>query len=86
METIGSQLCDFSQPFDITLLDQVIAAQNDPSNPQRNIANEILMTLQQHQESWTKVCEMLEKSQNTYTHFFALQVSEGCVAIPSPPN
>ena len=74
METIGTKLLDFSQPFDVALLDQVVVAMNDPANSQRQVANQIMVALQEHQESWNKVCDILEQSTNPATKFFGLQV------------
>lgn len=74
MESIGTKLLDFSQPFDVSLLDQVVNAMNDPSNSQRGVANQIMVALQEHKESWHKVCDILEQSSNPHTKFFGLQV------------
>lgn len=74
METIGTKLLDFSQPFDVALLDQVVVTMNDPGNSQRDVANRIMVALQEHQESWNKVCDILEQSNNPATKFFGLQV------------
>jgi hypothetical protein len=38
LEAAGQQLMDFSQPFDVNVLDQVVEAMFNPSNPQ--VANE----------------------------------------------
>lgn len=86
METIGTKLLDFSQPFDVALLDQVVMAMNDPGNNQRSIANQIMIALQEHQESWNRVCDILEQSNNHATKFFGLQVRmEGMNADTNDP-
>jgi hypothetical protein len=35
MEAAGAKLLDMSQPFDVALLDQVVAATYDPHHPQQ---------------------------------------------------
>jgi exportin-1 len=74
IEAAGQQLMDFSKPFDVNVLDQVVEAMFNPSNPQRPVANRVLMALQEHQDMWTRVDAILEQAQNPNTRFFGLQV------------
>lgn len=79
MEAIGQRLLDFSQPFDVAALDQVVASMNDPHSPHQRVANEIMVALQNHQDSWTRVSDILEKSNSPLTKFFGLQVLEDAI-------
>jgi exportin-1 len=79
IEAAGQQLMDFTKPFDVNVLDQVVEAMFNPSNPQRPVANRVLMALQEHQDMWTRVDAILEQAQNPNTRFFGLQVMEDTI-------
>lgn len=79
MENLGSRLLDFSQPFEVQMLDVVVQAMNDPQHHERKVANEIMVALQSHQDAWNKVCDILEQSANPSTRFFGLQILEDAV-------
>jgi exportin-1 len=74
MEAIGQKLLDFNQPFDVAALDEVVKCMNNPSSPHQAIANQILVALQEHQDSWTRASDILEKSTSPHTKYFGLQV------------
>ena len=73
------RLLDFSQPFDVAFLDQVISIFYNPSHPERNTANQVLMALQEHVEAWKIVDSILEKSAQPSTKFFGLQILEDTI-------
>jgi exportin-1 len=75
----GEQLLDFSKPFDVNLLDQIVLATYDPHNPNQAQANTVLMALQEHRDMWTRSVEILEKAQQPQTKFFGLQVLENVI-------
>ncbi|GMF52276.1 unnamed protein product [Phytophthora fragariaefolia] len=81
MEAVGQKLLDFSQPFDVAALDQVVQCMNDPKSPHQRVANQIMVALQEHQDSWTRASDILEQSSSIQTKFFGLQVrgSAGCI-------
>jgi exportin-1 len=79
MEAIGQKLLDFSQPFDVDALEQVVSCMNDPRSPHQRIANEIMVALQNHQDAWTRASDILEKSTSPLTKFFGLQVLEDAI-------
>ncbi|KAJ0397591.1 hypothetical protein P43SY_001661 [Pythium insidiosum] len=79
MEAIGQKLLDFSQPFDVAALDQVVACLNDAKSPHQRIANQIMVALQEHQDSWTRVSDILEQSNNPSTKFYGLSILEDAI-------
>ncbi|KAJ7518088.1 hypothetical protein O6H91_21G054800 [Diphasiastrum complanatum] len=77
---MAEKLLDFSQPFDVALLDATIAAfYGTGSKDERAAAERILRQLQEHPETWTRVVTILQNSQNLNSKFFALQVLEGVI-------
>ncbi|KAL0590230.1 hypothetical protein ABG067_001475 [Albugo candida] len=79
MEAIGQKLLDFSHPFDVSLLDQVVTCMNDPKSPHQRIANQIMVALQEHQDSWTRASDILEQSKSPQTKYFGLQILEDAI-------
>jgi exportin-1 len=79
MEAVGQKLLDFSQPFDVAALDQVVACMNDPKSPHQRMANQIMVALQEHQDSWTRASDILEKSASPQTKYFGLQILEDAI-------
>jgi len=74
MEAAAAKLLDASQPFDVSLLDGIVNATFDARNPQQQAANQVLMTLKENDQLWTRVDAILEQSENPHTRYFALQV------------
>ena len=68
-----------AKQFDITLLDQLVAAAYDPSSPHRSVANKALMQLQEAPDLWLKADDMMERSTNPNTKFFGLQVLDDAI-------
>lgn len=79
MEAIGQKLLDFSQPFDVAALEQVVQCMNDPKSPHQRIANQIMVALQQHQDAWTRASDILEQAASPQTKFFGLQILEDAI-------
>ena len=51
-----NQLLDFNQKLDIGLLDRVVGTLYAGSGDQQKMAQEVLTTLKEHPDAWTKVC------------------------------
>eukprot|EP01029_Cantina_marsupialis_P023581 TRINITY_DN590987_c0_g1_i1.p1 TRINITY_DN590987_c0_g1~~TRINITY_DN590987_c0_g1_i1.p1 ORF type:complete len:1054 (-),score=329.14 TRINITY_DN590987_c0_g1_i1:193-3354(-) len=71
------RLLDFSVPFDVPLLDQVVS-----SAFLRNDAQALNITTQfsAHPQSWTKVDQILSESSDRNTHFLAIRILEQAIA------
>ena len=52
-----NKLLDFNQKLDIGLLDQVVATMYGGQGQQQKMAQEVLTTLKEHPDAWTKVIE-----------------------------
>lgn len=72
----ASKLLDFSQKLDINLLDRIVECLYTSQGEQLRIAQDILTTLKEHPDAWTRVDSILEFSQNQQTKFYALQILE----------
>ena len=55
-ETVD-KLLDFNQKLDISLLDNVVAAMYTSTGQEQKMAQEVLTTLKEHPDAWTKVGE-----------------------------
>ena len=53
-ETVN-KLLDFNQKLDIGLLDTVVSTMYSGSGDQQKMAQEVLTTLKEHPDAWTKV-------------------------------
>ena len=53
-ETVN-KLLDFNQKLDISLLDQVIGTLYGGTGEQQKMAQDVLTTLKEHPDAWTKV-------------------------------
>ncbi|XP_017879710.1 exportin-1 [Ceratina calcarata] len=72
----ASKLLDFNQKLDITLLDNIVGCMYTGVGEQQRIAQEVLTTLKEHPNAWTRVDTILEYSQNQQTKYYALQILE----------
>lgn len=72
----ASKLLDFSQKLDISLLDKIVECLYTSQGEQLRLAQDILTTLREHPDAWTRVDSILEFSQNQRTKFYALQILE----------
>ncbi|XP_022175202.1 exportin-1 [Myzus persicae] len=71
-----SKLLDFSQKLDITLLENIVGCMYTGTGDQQRAAQEVLTTLKEHPDAWTRVDTILEFSNNQQTKYFALQILE----------
>lgn len=79
MATFAQQaavLLDFNQKLDIQLLDSVVVSMYSGQGEQQRIAQELLTTLKEHPDAWTRVDTILEYSMNQQTKYYALQILE----------
>ena len=60
MDLAAKHLLDFSIPFDVALLDQIVAVAMDGAHPQRNKANEFLVLIKDHPDMWKRADAVLE--------------------------
>ncbi|KAH7829614.1 putative exportin-1 [Monocercomonoides exilis] len=75
------KILDFSQPFDVALFDQMVTEFYSRSDPVKTKeAHDILPRFTNHPEAWTKVYDILERSQQMAAKFLALQVLDQCIA------
>lgn len=74
MDAAAAHLLNFSQPFDCSLLDQIVLIAMDGAHPQRSAANEFLVRMKDHPDMWKRADAILEVSKQSATKFFGLQV------------
>ncbi|KAK3780651.1 hypothetical protein RRG08_028099 [Elysia crispata] len=82
MATLAEQaekLLDFSQKLDIQLLDNVVSSMYTSDGQQQRVAQEILTSLKEHPDAWTRVDTILEFSSNQQTKYYALQILENVI-------
>ena len=67
-----NKLLDFNQKLDIGLLDRVVGTLYSGSGEQQKMAQEVLTTLKEHPDAWTKVCFYIDffHNDNTSCHLF----------------
>jgi len=79
MSTLAEQansLLDFSGKLDIQLLDNVINCMYKGHGQQQQMAQQVLTSLKEHPDAWTRVDTMLEYSSDNETKYYALQILE----------
>ena len=79
MATLAHQaaaLLDFNKKFDINLLDSVVVSMYAGNGETQRMAQEVLTTLKEHPDAWTRVDAILEFSTNQQTKYYALQILE----------
>lgn len=64
----ASKLLDFNQKLDITLLDNIVGCMYTGIGEQQRVAQEVLTTLKEHPNAWTRVDTILEYSQVNVGH------------------
>ncbi|CAG7724558.1 unnamed protein product [Allacma fusca] len=72
----ASRLLDFTQRLDINLLDNIVGCMYSGIGEQQKVAQEILTSLKEHPDAWTRVDTILEFSTNQQTKYYALQILE----------
>lgn len=75
----AAKLLDFNQKLDISLLDNIVACMYSGEGPQQRMAQEVLTTLKEHPDAWTRVDTILEYSSNQQTKYYALQILENVI-------
>ncbi|CAI9730357.1 exportin-1-like isoform X1 [Octopus vulgaris] len=75
----AAKLLDFNQKLDINLLDNIVACMYTGEGPQQRMAQEVLTTLKEHPDAWTRVDTILEYSSNQQTKYYALQILENVI-------
>jgi exportin-1 len=75
----ATKLLDFNQKLDINLLDSVVNCMYGGEGAQQRVAQEILTTLKEHPDAWTRVDTILEFSNNQETKYYALQILENLI-------
>ncbi|KAI8098786.1 nuclear export factor CRM1 [Halteromyces radiatus] len=73
---MAESILDFSKELDVALLDQVVLTFFTGSGNDQQIAQQLLTQFQDHEEAWTKVDGILERSTVPQTKFIALQILE----------
>ncbi|XP_022914564.1 exportin-1 [Onthophagus taurus] len=79
MATLAHQaaaLLDFNRKLDIGLLDSVVVSMYAGNGETQKMAQEVLTTLKEHPDAWTRVDTILEYSTNAQTKYYALQILE----------
>ena len=79
--TQARSLLDFSQKLDINLLDNVVNVMYSGTGEAQRAAQEILTTLKEHPDAWTRVDTILEFSKNQQTKYYALQILENVIKV-----
>jgi len=74
MEGAFALLMDPNKPFDVALLDQLVAIAMDGTNVHRSKANDFLVAIKDHPDMWKKVDIIIANSKQIGSKFFALQV------------
>ena len=78
-ENTASQLLDFSQKLDISLLDAVVDCMYSGNGAEQKMAEKILTALKEHPDAWIRVDSILECSNNQQTKYYALQILENVI-------
>ncbi|XP_013415271.1 exportin-1 isoform X2 [Lingula anatina] len=75
----ATKLLDFNQKLDINLLDHVVGCMYSGEGQTQRVAQEVLTTLKEHPDAWTRVDTILEYSNNQQTKYYALQILENVI-------
>lgn len=83
-QPIVDELLDFSKPFNITLLDNVVTSQYEGNTEMQKIQ----APFTEHDQAWTRVGYILEHSNVPQTRMIALKILDDCIksrwhALPS---
>ena len=68
----ASKLLDFNQKLDMTLLDNIVGCMYTGIGEQQRLAQEVLTTLKEHPNAWTRVDTILEYSQVNTAKLFLI--------------
>ncbi|XP_060560923.1 exportin-1-like isoform X1 [Ruditapes philippinarum] len=75
----AAKLLDFNQKLDISLLDSIVTCMYTGDGQRQRMAQEVLTTLKDHPDAWTRVDTILEYSSNQQTKYYALQILESVI-------
>ena len=67
------------QPFDVAVLDGIVAAAYEPRHPERATANEILMKLREKPGCWQAADQIIEKSSLPQGRYFGLMALDDAI-------
>ncbi|KAL0087845.1 nuclear export factor CRM1 [Phycomyces blakesleeanus] len=73
---MAESILDFSKELDVAKLDQVVLTFYTGSGSEQQMAQKLLTEFQDHEEAWTRVDGILERSTVSHTKFIALQILE----------
>ncbi|KAI9023764.1 nuclear export factor CRM1 [Phycomyces nitens] len=73
---MADSILDFSKELDVAKLDQVVLTFYTGSGSEQQMAQKLLTEFQDHEEAWTRVDGILERSTVSHTKFIALQILE----------
>ena len=77
----ASKLLDFSQKFDVQLLDNIVNCMYSSSGQQQKSAQDVLTAFKEHPDAWTRVDGILEFSMSQQTKYYALQILENVIKV-----
>ena len=84
------RLLDFTQPFDVNLLDSVVRVFYEcppgTTKEQQKTAERVLTALKEHPESWRVADKILVGSTNPNSRFLALQILEVTIKVNNNNN
>ena len=63
----------------LSVQDNVVTAMYASTGTEQKMAEEVLTTLKEHPDAWTKVDTILEFSNNQQTKYYALQILESVI-------
>ncbi|XP_065173281.1 exportin-1 [Atheta coriaria] len=72
----AAALLDFNQKLDIGLLDSIVVSMYAGKGETQRVAQDVLTSLKEHPDAWTRVDTILEYSTNQQTKYYALQILE----------
>ncbi|KAK9333877.1 hypothetical protein V1520DRAFT_330828 [Lipomyces starkeyi] len=67
-------ILNFDLPVDVDLLDKVVDAFYKGPADQQKAAQQVLTQFQEHPDAWTRVDQILQKSNNPQTKYIALSI------------
>lgn len=69
-------LLDFSREFDVSLMDRVVMAFYTGRGQESQLAQQVLTQFQEHPDAWTRVPDILERSEFPQAKYIGLQILE----------
>ncbi|KAI6022703.1 CRM1 C terminal-domain-containing protein [Pisolithus marmoratus] len=69
-------ILDFSREFDVSLLDKVAAAFYRGAGQEQQMAQQVLTQFEEHPDAWTRVPDIMERSNFPQSKYIGLQILE----------